>query len=83
MPRSRCCAPQRAACGGGRVVLVGEALEDEALDEHECEDDLLAFARGEAGLRTRAERDELVRRAGLEVVSASSVGWGFDVRVLA
>lgn len=73
----------RAACGGGRVVLVGEELEDEALDEHECEDDLLAFARGEAGLRTRAERDELVRRAGLEVVSASSVGWGFDVRVLA
>ncbi|MGY5765713.1 SIP domain-containing protein [Brachybacterium sp. DNPG3] len=73
----------RAACRGGRVVLVGEALDDEALDEHECEDDLVGFARGEAGLRTRAQRDALIARAGLEVVGRASVGWGFDLRVLA
>lgn len=70
------------AMDGGRIVLVGEALDESALDEHECEDDLLRFASGGAGLRTAAERDALINRAGLTVTDAGTVGWGFDVRVV-
>lgn len=66
----------------GDVLLVGESLLDEALDEHECEADLVGHSLGEAGLRTAAERDQLVGRAGLTVHRSGTVGWGYDVRVL-
>lgn len=66
----------------GEILLVGESLQEEVPDDHECEDDLIGYSIGEAGLRTAAERDQLAARAGLTLLRSGTVGWGFDVRVL-
>ncbi|GAB3274939.1 siderophore-interacting protein [Kineosporia babensis] len=67
---------------GGRVLLIEEVLDADDLDEHEGEADLLALTVHGSGLRTAAELDAVITRAGLVRRAAHTVGWGITVHEL-
>ncbi|WP_018639625.1 siderophore-interacting protein [Parafrankia elaeagni] len=66
----------------GRVLLVEDLFDTDALDEHDGEADLLALTVHGSGLRTAAELDAVITRAGLEQSAAHTVGWGTTVHEL-
>jgi NADPH-dependent ferric siderophore reductase len=78
-------ALRRAAEGlrpGGRVLLVEDLLDPDELDEHDADDDLLALVCHGSGLRTPAELDGVIDRAGLVRTATHIVGWGTTVHEL-
>ena len=68
---------------GGRVLLVEDLLDTDDLDEHDGEADLLALTVHGSGLRTAAELDAVIARAGLVRAAQHTVGWGTTVHDLA
>ncbi|MBO9578049.1 MAG: siderophore-interacting protein [Microbacteriaceae bacterium] len=74
---------RRAAASAGRVVLVEDAYDPEAEDEHAAEHDLLALTVHGSGNRTAAELESVIAASGLSVASAEPVGWGMTLPVLA
>ncbi|MBM2621872.1 siderophore-interacting protein [Actinoplanes sp. LDG1-06] len=67
---------------GGRVLLVEDLFDTDDLDEHDGEADLLALAVHGSGLRTAAELDAVITRAGLDRRATHTVGWGTTVHEL-
>lgn len=67
---------------GGRVVLVEDALDQERLDEHETEADLIALTRDGTGVRTEAELHAVIGAGGLRIATAERIGWGASVLCL-
>jgi len=67
---------------GGRVLLVEDIFDTDDLDEHDGEADLLALTVHGSGVRTAAELDDVISRAGLERSATHTVGWGTTVREL-
>ncbi|MFC4068663.1 SIP domain-containing protein [Actinoplanes subglobosus] len=68
---------------GGRVLVVEETFDLDDPDEHDGEADLLALTVHGSGLRTAAELDAVIARAGLVRRAAHTVGWGATVHELA
>ena len=62
---------------GGTVLVLTSILDITDLDDHECEDDLTAFALGGGGLRTGQEMRALFEAAGLSEPASTTVGWGY------
>ncbi len=67
---------------GGRVLLVEETFDTDDLDEHDGEEDLLALTVHGSGLRTPAELDAVIAKAGLVRSTTHTVGWGTTVHEL-
>ncbi|MDQ7909529.1 siderophore-interacting protein [Phytohabitans sp. ZYX-F-186] len=67
---------------GGRVLLVEDLFDTDDLDEHDGEADLLALTVHGSGVRTAAELDDVISRAGLERSATHTVGWGTSVQEL-
>lgn len=67
---------------GGRVLLIEETFDLVDLDEHDGEADLLALTVHGSGLRTTAELDAVITRAGLVRSASHAVGWGTTVHEL-
>lgn len=61
---------------GGRLLLIEEVLDVDDLDEHDGEADLLALTVHGSGLRTAAELDAVIIRAGLARSATHTVGQG-------
>lgn len=68
---------------GGRVLLIEETFDGDDLDEHDGEADLLALTVHGSGLRTPAELDTVIARAGLVRTTTHTLGWGTSIRELA
>ncbi|PZF86134.1 siderophore-interacting protein [Jiangella anatolica] len=66
----------------GRVLLIEDVLDADDLDEHDGEADLIALTCHGSGLRTAAELDAVIARAGLVRHAAHTVGWGTAVHEL-
>ena len=66
----------------GRVLLIEETFDLDDLDEHQGEADLLALTSHGSGLRTAAELDAVITRAGLVRRATHTVGWGATVHEL-
>lgn len=66
----------------GRVLLVEDTFNTDDLDEHDGEADLLNLAVHGSGLRTEAELDAVITRAGLVHRATHTVGWGATVHDL-
>ncbi|GAA1646270.1 siderophore-interacting protein [Actinoplanes couchii] len=75
-------ALRRAAESGGRVLLIEDTFDLDDLDEHDGEADLLALTVHGSGLRTEAELDAVITRAGLTRAARHTVGWGTTVHEL-
>ncbi|MBN9791753.1 siderophore-interacting protein [Pseudonocardia sp. TMWB2A] len=75
-------ALRRAAQHTGRVLLVEDTFDPDALDEHDAEADLLALTRDGTGLRTPAELQAVIERAGLRVERTEGLGWRSTLRIL-
>ncbi|XVU27806.1 SIP domain-containing protein [Actinoplanes sp. CA-054009] len=67
---------------GGRVLLIEDTFDVDDLDEHDGEADLLALTVHGSGLRTEAELDAVIARAGLVRAARHTVGWGTTVHAL-
>ncbi|WP_432105285.1 SIP domain-containing protein [Streptomyces sp. bgisy091] len=67
---------------GGRVLLIEEVFDTDDLDEHDGEEDLVGLVCHGSGLRTAAELDAVIARAGLTRGSARTVGLGTTVHEL-
>ncbi|MGO1183941.1 MAG: SIP domain-containing protein [Micrococcaceae bacterium] len=67
---------------GGRVLLIEETFDTDALDEHDGEADLLALTVHGSGMRTAAELDAVIARAGLTQSAMHTVGWGTTIHEL-
>jgi hypothetical protein len=67
---------------GGRLLLVEDVFDTDELDEHDGEADLLALTVHGSGLRTEAELDAVIARAGLVHAARHTVGWGTTVHEL-
>ncbi|MFI6874924.1 SIP domain-containing protein [Streptomyces sp. NPDC050400] len=67
---------------GGRVLLIEDVFDTDDLDEHDGEADLIGLVCHGSGLRTVAELDAVVTRAGLTRRSARTVGLGTTVHEL-
>ncbi|MFI1438701.1 SIP domain-containing protein [Streptomyces fructofermentans] len=67
---------------GGRVLLIEEVFDTDDLDEHDGEADLIGLVCHGSGLRTAAELDAVIARAGLTRRSAHTVGLGTTVHEL-
>lgn len=67
---------------GGRVLLIEDLYDTDDLDEHDGEADLLALTVHGSGLRTAAELDAVIARAGLVRRATHTVGWGTNVHEL-
>ncbi|MGW1323569.1 SIP domain-containing protein [Streptomyces antibioticus] len=67
---------------GGRVLLIEEVFDTDELDEHDGEEDLIGLVCHGSGLRTAAELDAVVARAGLTRRAAHTVGLGATVHEL-
>jgi NADPH-dependent ferric siderophore reductase len=67
---------------GGRVLLVEETFDLDDLDEHDGEADLLALTVHGSGVRTAAELDAVITRAGLARTRTHTVGWGTTIHEL-
>lgn len=67
---------------GGRVLLIEEVFDTDDLDEHDGESDLLALTCHGSGLRTAAELDAVISRAGLMRNAAHTIGGGTAVHEL-
>ncbi|MFI8423561.1 SIP domain-containing protein [Streptomyces sp. NPDC085479] len=67
---------------GGRVLLIEEVFDTDALDEHDGEADLIGLVCHGSGLRTAAELDAVIASAGLTRGSAHIVGLGTTVHAL-
>lgn len=67
---------------GGRVLLIEEVFDTDDVDEHDGEDDLVALTCYGSGLRTAAELDAVIARAGLVRSATHTVGWGTTVHEL-
>ncbi|WTW98384.1 SIP domain-containing protein [Streptomycetaceae bacterium NBC_01309] len=67
---------------GGRVLLIEEVFDTDELDEHDGEEDLIGLVCHGSGLRTAAELDAVIARAGLTRRSAQTVGLGATVHEL-
>ncbi|MEV0222109.1 siderophore-interacting protein [Streptomyces sp. NPDC050704] len=67
---------------GGRVLLIEEVFDTDDLDEHDGEEDLIGLVCHGSGLRTAAELDAVIARAGLTRRSARTVGLGVTVHEL-
>ncbi|GAA0476751.1 hypothetical protein Aca07nite_84820 [Actinoplanes capillaceus] len=76
-------ALRRAAESGGRVLVIEETFDLDDLDEHDGEADLLGLTVHGSGLRTAAELDAVITRAGLARHATHTVGWGATVHELA
>ncbi|MGO1412286.1 MAG: methyltransferase, partial [Microbacterium sp.] len=66
----------------GRVLLVEETYDLDDLDEHDGEADLIGLTVHGSGLRTEAELDAVIARAGLVRTTTHTVGWGTTVHEL-
>ncbi|ANY10568.1 SIP domain-containing protein [Pseudonocardia sp. HH130630-07] len=75
--RARECLPL-----GGRILLLEDVLDDQDIDEHEAEDDLLALVLHGSGLRTAEELAAVITAAELREVATETVGWGGTLRTL-
>lgn len=64
---------------GGRVLLIEKTFDLDDLDEHDGETDLLALTIHGSGLRTAAELDAVIARAGLTQRATHTVGWGTTI----
>ncbi|MET8939452.1 siderophore-interacting protein [Streptomyces rubiginosohelvolus] len=67
---------------GGRVLLIEDVFDTDGLDEHDGEEDLIGLVCHGSGLRTAAELDAVIARAGLTHRSARTVGLGVTVHEL-
>ena len=67
---------------GGRVLLIEEVFDTNDLDDHDGEADLIALTVHGSGLRTAAELDSVITRAGLVRTTEHTVGWGTTVHGL-
>jgi len=67
---------------GGRILLLEDVLDEQDLDEHDAEDDLLALVLHGSGRRTADELDAVITEASLRTVTTETVGWGGTLRSL-
>ncbi|MFE5240393.1 MULTISPECIES: siderophore-interacting protein [unclassified Streptomyces] len=67
---------------GGRVLLIEDVFDTGELDEHDGEEDLIGLVCHGSGLRTAAELDAVIARAGLTRRAAHTVGLGATVHEL-
>ncbi|MEI5519680.1 siderophore-interacting protein [Streptomyces brasiliscabiei] len=67
---------------GGRVLLIEEVIDTDEPDEHDGEEDLIGLVCHGSGLRTAAELDAVIARAGLTRAAARTVGLGATVQEL-
>ncbi|MFD8067172.1 SIP domain-containing protein [Streptomyces parvulus] len=67
---------------GGHVLLIEEVFDTDGLDEHDGQEDLVGLVCHGSGLRTAAELDAVIARAGLTRRSARTVGLGTTVHEL-
>ncbi|MFD8692547.1 SIP domain-containing protein [Streptomyces sp. NPDC059651] len=67
---------------GGRVLLIEDTFDTDELDEHDGEEDLIGLVCHGSGLRTAAELDAVIARAGLTRRAAHTVGLGVTVHEL-
>ncbi|MGW0853933.1 SIP domain-containing protein [Streptomyces sp. NPDC002690] len=67
---------------GGRMLLIEEVFDTAELDEHDGEEDLIGLVCHGSGLRTAAELDAVIARAGLTRKTAHTVGLGVTVHEL-
>jgi hypothetical protein len=67
---------------GGRVLLIEDLFDTDDLDEHDGEADLIGLTCNGSGLRTAAELDAVITRAGLVRSTTHTVGWGTRVHEL-
>lgn len=67
---------------GGRVLLIEDTFDTDDPDEHDGEADLLGLTVHGSGLRTAAELDAVIARAGLVHSETHTVGWGTTVHDL-
>ena len=67
---------------GGRVLLIEDTFDADDLDEHDGEADLLALTVHGSGLRTPAELEAVIARAGLARHATHTVGWGTAIHEL-
>jgi NADPH-dependent ferric siderophore reductase len=63
----------------GRVLLIEDTFDTDTLDEHDGEADLIGLTCHGSGLRTAAELDAVIARAGLARRATHIVGWGTSV----
>lgn len=86
MPDEQAVAYLRSAAdalpAGSRILVLETLFREQELDEHDAEADLMNLTMHGSGLRTAAELDELIRRAGLRIVASEPIGWGDVLRVL-
>jgi len=66
----------------GRVLLVEDTFDTDGLDEHDTEADLIGLTVHGSGLRTPAELDAVIARAGLVRRATHTVGWAATVHEL-
>ncbi|MFJ3673317.1 SIP domain-containing protein [Streptomyces sp. NPDC090106] len=66
----------------GRLLLIEEVFDTDELDEHDGEADLIGLVCHGSGLRTAAELDAVIARAGLTRTAAHTVGLGVTVHEL-
>lgn len=66
----------------GRVLLIEETFDVDDLDEHDGEADLIALVVHGSGMRTPAELDAVIARAGLVRHAVHTVGLGTSVHEL-
>ena len=77
---------RQAAAGlnpDGRVLVFGDILDPAEADEHDYEDDLVAFALTGGGLRDQEQTEALTTAAGLREVGRSTISWGYPLLALA
>ncbi|GLY07778.1 siderophore-interacting protein [Actinoplanes sp. NBRC 101535] len=67
---------------GGRLLLIEDLFDTDDLDEHDGEADLIGLTVHGSGLRTAAELDAVIARAGLVHAARHTVGWGTTVHEL-
>lgn len=64
------------------MLLIEDLFDTDELDEHDGEADLLALTVHGSGLRTAAELDAVIARAGLVRRAEHTVGWDTAVHEL-
>lgn len=67
----------------GQILLLEDILDEDHLDEHETEADLVALTRDGTGVRTATELHALFEAADLRIAATEQIGWGSTLHRLA
>ena len=81
-PPTRCAEQPRTSSRAAGCCSIEDIFDTDDLDEHDGEADLIALTCHGSGLRTAAELDAVIARAGLVRSATHTVGWGTTVHEL-